>query len=170
MDNGRNGRPNRFLRIVSFVEDAILIVLLTAMIGLAVAQILLRNFFESGIAWADPLLRALVLWIGLTGALVATRLDNHISINVLNRYLTPRAKLLARVFVDFFTAAVCGVVAYHATRLVVLEYGSGTIAFEPVPAWLVELVIPVAFGVMAVRYLAQGVQRGYEVLRNLPRP
>lgn len=105
MDNGQNGWPNRFLRIVSFVEDAILIVLLTAMIGFAVAQILLRNVFESGIVWADPLLRALVLWIGLAGAVVATRLDKHISINVLYRYLAPRMKLLARMFMDFFTAA-----------------------------------------------------------------
>ena len=54
-------------------EDALLVILLTAMIVLACTQILLRNFFDSGIVWIDPLLRVMVLWLGLVGATVATR-------------------------------------------------------------------------------------------------
>ena len=54
------------------VEDALLVILLSLMILLAATQILLRNFFDLGFVWADPLLRALVLWLGLIGATVAT--------------------------------------------------------------------------------------------------
>ena len=43
-------------------EDALLVLLLSVMIGLASTQILLRNLLDSGFVWIDPLLRVLVLW------------------------------------------------------------------------------------------------------------
>jgi TRAP-type C4-dicarboxylate transport system permease small subunit len=33
-----------------------------------------------------------------------------------------------------------------------MDYEYGTEAFGGIPAWLTELIIPVAFGLMAVRY------------------
>ena len=38
-------------------------------------------------------------------------------------------------------------------RLVVLDYEAGTLAFSNVPAWVVELILPFGFGVIALRYL-----------------
>ena len=52
--------------------------LLTGMILLATTQILMRNLWDTGLAWADPSLRIAVLWVALLGALAATRDDNHI--------------------------------------------------------------------------------------------
>ena len=166
MDKGRDGGPKRFLRIVSLVEDGILIVLLTIMIGFAVTQILLRNFLDTGLPWADPLLRMLVLWVGLAGAMIASRLDNHISINILSRYLPQRVRPYTRIIVDLFTALVCGVVAFHAARFVASEREFGMTAFGTVPAWVAELIIPLTFGVMALRYAALGVQQVRALLRG----
>lgn len=140
------------LRLTRTVEDSFLAILLTAMICLAGAQIVLRNFFESGLSWANPLLRLLVLWVGLAGAMVATREDHHISIDVLIRSLPLRVKLTVRVFVDIFSATVTAVIAYHAARMVQMDMEAEVIAFAEVPAWVCELIIPLAFGVIALRY------------------
>ena len=67
-------------------EDALLVILLSAMIALAGTQILLRNLLDTGFVWIDPMLRVLVLWLGLIGATVATRNDKHIQIDVLTRF------------------------------------------------------------------------------------
>ncbi len=67
-------------------EDALLVLLLSTMIVLASTQILLRNLFDSGFVWIDPLLRVLVLWLGLIGATVATRNNRHIRIDLLTRF------------------------------------------------------------------------------------
>ena len=155
-------RAGRFLRTVNRAEDGILIVLLAGMIGFAIAQIFLRNFFGAGISWADPLLRILVLWVGLAGAMVATRLDNHIAINVFSRYLPPRVRHGVRVVVDAFTAGVCALIAWHAARFVALERSYGTIAFGNVPSWVAELILPLAFAVIALRYSALALRRGRE--------
>ena len=122
------------------------------MILLASAQIFLRNLFDSSFSWGDPLLRILVLWVGLLGALAASRGNRQITVDVLTRLLQGRAKSAARAVASVFTAVVCGVLTYHAGRFVAMEYQEGTPAVAGLPAWLFELVMPFAFGLICVRY------------------
>ena len=134
------------------IEDGILVGLLLMMIGLAVTQIFLRNLFDSGIVWSDVLVRILVLWVGLLGAMVASRQGNHINVDVLDRYLPEGAKPLVGTVVQLFTALICTVAAYFSLLFVQMEYVDGGTLFAQVPAWVCEAIIPFAFGVIAVRY------------------
>ena len=72
----------QFRAVLHRIEDGILVAILCLMIGLAALQIVLRNFLGAGIVYADMLVRILVLWIGLVGAMVAARQNKHISIDV----------------------------------------------------------------------------------------
>jgi len=141
------------IRLLQKMEDSILVGLLLAMIGMAVAQIGLRNFFGSGIVWGDSLVRVLVLWTGLLGAMAASRADNHIRIDVIFRFLPPGAKQVTTRVTHGFTALVCLVMAWHSARFVHMEMADGMTAFAGVPAWVCEIIIPVAFLVMGTRYL-----------------
>lgn len=134
------------------LEDMILISLLLIMITMAVLQIFLRNFFDSGIVWGDSLVRVLVLWIGLIGAMVASRTDNHISIDVISRYLPSRIKRVTGFLVHVFAAVVTALMAWFSLRFVRMEMADNLIAFANVPAWVCESIIPVAFGVISLRY------------------
>ena len=134
------------------IEDSILVGLLLLMIGLAVTQIFLRNLFDSGIVWSDILVRILVLWVGLLGAMVASRQGNHINVDILDRYLPERAKPLVSTVVQLFTALICTVAAYFSLLFVQVEYADGGTLFAQVPAWVCESIIPFAFAVIAVRY------------------
>ena len=150
-DNSRSTSP--LIRFLHRLEDGILVSLLLTMIGLAVFQILLRNIFESGITWGDPLIRVLVLWIGLVGAMVASRTDNHIRIDVISRYLPQGLKPYVNLVTPGFTALVCGTMAWYSFQFVRWEYADGLTAFAGVPAWLCESIMPIGFGIMALRYL-----------------
>lgn len=149
----------RLARVAARLEDALLVLLLGGLLALAGTQILLRNLFDAGLAWGDPLLRVMVLWLGLLGAMAATRDGNHITIDILSRWLPRRARVGARRATDGFGAAVCAVLAYHGARFVLMEHGAGGTAFAGVPAWACELVIPVGFGIMALRLLLSAVGR-----------
>jgi TRAP-type C4-dicarboxylate transport system permease small subunit len=148
----------RLVRILHRTEDAVLALLLSAMIVLAFAQIVLRNLFDTGLTWSDPLLRALVLWVALLGALAATRSDKHIVIDVLLRPLGERARLPLKIVTRLFTAAVCALVAYHSARFVWFDSEPGVTAFAGVPAWVVSLVIPLSFALIGLRYALLAVQ------------
>jgi len=135
------------------LEDFILIGLLFTAIVLAVLQIFLRNFFDSGIVWGDVLLRIIVLWIGMFGAMYASRNNEHINIEIGLKYLSKKIKPYVQAVVFLFTAAVCGIVAWYSVSFVLIEYQDGASAFSKVPVWLTEVIIPVAFINISLRYL-----------------
>lgn len=149
----------RLRRVTGRIEDAILVLLLAAMIALAAAQILLREVWESGLTWGDPFTKALVLWVALLGAMAATRDGNHITVDIFSRFLPPRVKTTSRAFTDIFAATVCTVLAWNGGRLVLIDLDAGTAAFAHVPTWVSELIIPIGFGVMALRFAAGGLLR-----------
>lgn len=148
------------------MENWIVVFILIAMLLIAVAQIFLRNFFGFGVVWAETLVRVLVLWISLIGAMVATRYGKHINIDILTRYLSPQAKNAVSALVNFFTAAVCAVIMYYSIHFIVLEYDDGSLAFANVPNWLCETIIPIAFFVMGGRYLNAFVADLFHLVRR----
>lgn len=151
-----------------WLEDASLITLLMLMVALAIGRIVMRNLLDTGVAWGDPLLRVLVLWVGLAGAIVATREDKHIAINILTHLLPRRLRLVSRLFADLFTATVSGIVAWYSAQFLMSEYESGTIAFGNVPVWVCELILPLAFGAITLRILALAAGRVWNPLDTRP--
>jgi TRAP-type C4-dicarboxylate transport system permease small subunit len=149
----RKSIVERVQMILYRVEDSILVGLLLLMITMAVLQIFLRNLFDTGIVWSDILVRILVLWVGLAGAMVASRQGNHINIDIMDRFLPERAKVIVNFVVELFTAFICAVVAYYSLQFVQMEFADGGMAFAKVPAWLCEAIIPFAFAVIAIRYI-----------------
>lgn len=145
----------RTLRVVHLLEDALVAVLLLVMISLAVAQILLRNLFDGGLLWGDPLLRILVLWIALIGAVVASRERQHISMDVVTRFLNRKWRHYASILTGVFTAAICLILAKFTWEFVMVERESATTVFAEIPAWWCQAVMPVAFTLIAFRYLVQ---------------
>lgn len=147
-----NVNDNKFIKFINKIEDGLLVIILTSMIILAVYQIVARNLFSEGIVWIDPLLRTLVLWVGLSGAVVATRTDNHIRIDVFAKYLPKYILPYIQRLVYLFTMSICLLIAWHAGRFVYSEYEYGTIAFSGVPSWVTGLIIPLSFTLIAIRY------------------
>ncbi|NOQ90887.1 MAG: TRAP transporter small permease subunit [Gammaproteobacteria bacterium] len=143
---------NKFIKSINAIEDGLLVAILSSMIILAVSQIVSRNLFGQGVVWIDPLLRTLVLWIGLSGAVVATRFDHHIKIDIFIKYFPAHIVKIIQRLVYLFTLSVCLLIAWHAARFVYSEYEYGTIAFSGVPAWITALIIPISFTLIAIRY------------------
>lgn len=139
-------------RSVRFVESALLVGMLGLMIALAAYQVIARNFYDSGIVWGDSMVRVLVLWITLLGAMVASRADEHIRMDLFSRFLTDVGQRLLRRVGSAFTCVICGLFAWHSFRFVRLDYQDQIMAFASVPAWACEAIMPIGATVMALRY------------------
>lgn len=133
-------------------EQALIVIVLTAMLLLAFLQVLLRNIWDSGLPWVDILLRHLVLWLGIMGASLATRMNRHIRIEALPRFLPARHQRLVERGVLLFAAAVSTLLGVAAVDLVRQEQATGSMAFGPVPTWMLQLVLPVGFAIVAFRF------------------
>ena len=148
----------RAVRYLHNIEDGLLVFILLSMILLAFSQILMRNFLDTGATWLDPLLRVLVLWVGLLGALVATRQHKQIRVDVLSRILPGKLKTINQIITRSFAAFISAIIAWHSIRFLIDEWNIGTKAFASVPAWLVESIIPFGFTVIALRYTLQVIE------------
>lgn len=139
-------------RNILLFEELLTALLLGGMILLAGSQIFLRNLFDSGLIWADPSLRIMVLWVALLGAIAATRENRHIRIDLLSNYLSNRNKARLSVIHNLFSALICGVIAWHSTRFVYIEWQDGAKLFSSLPAWVGEIIIPIGFSTMCLRF------------------
>ncbi len=136
----------------ALTERMALVAVLLSMIGFAVLQIVLRNLFDSSLFWIDPLNRILVLWLAILGAMVATRERDHISIDVLRHYASGAGLALLVRLTSLFAALVCGLMAYHSARFVYFEMIDQMSTFSDLPAWPFELIMPIGFLVMMLRF------------------
>lgn len=159
-------RPGAVERVGRLLENVALVLLLGTMIGLAAAQIFLRNVLGGGLAWADELLRILVLWVALLGAVAASRDRRQIVIDIVSRFLPPRAQFVAGVIVDLFTAGVAALLAWHSLRFVSESRLYEDRLLGDLPAWAFQAIMPLAFGLIAYRYLALCVGRIQEWRRS----
>ncbi|MEX0900239.1 MAG: TRAP transporter small permease [Gammaproteobacteria bacterium] len=136
------------------VEDALLVILLLALVVFAGAQIGARNLFDAGWIWGEQLVRVGVLWVGLLGAVVASRDDRHLRIDVVPRLLPPRGQVACAVIAHGVSAGVCAVIAWHAGEFVLAEREYGAAGIGAVSGWVLQAVMPVAFALMAMRHAA----------------
>lgn len=148
---------SRFLNLVRLVEDGLLALLLTGMISIAAAQVILRNLFDSGFFWGDSAVRVMVLWVAIMGAMVASRNDEHIRIDIVNHFLNDAAKRWLKRAINLFTCAILAVFAWTSLTFVQFEFEDQTTAFGMVPAWVCAAIIPFGTSVMALRYALQTV-------------
>jgi TRAP-type C4-dicarboxylate transport system permease small subunit len=140
-------------------ETGLIVVILGGLIVLGAAQIVLRNFFSIGFSWSDGLVRLAVLWLGMLGALAASRDGRHITLGALIRWLPQRVQVLAGVCADWFGAAVSAALAWYSWLFVDDSREFGATLLNNLPAWWFQSIMPVAFALMAWRFFAQGVRR-----------
>jgi TRAP-type C4-dicarboxylate transport system permease small subunit len=152
----------------AIAEDSLLLLILIGMILLAGAQIFLRNLFDYSLFWGDEMLRMMVLWLTVAGGLAASRMNKHISITVLDRFLPTKLLMPTRVLLDLFTASVCALLSWQSTRFVMSSYEYGDTVMGGAPAWALQIIMPIGFGLMAYRHLFSAVKHPFEAGKAEP--
>jgi TRAP-type C4-dicarboxylate transport system permease small subunit len=150
------GYWNRLDRIIGHIEKVLLSMMLSTMIIVAFLQIVLRNFFDTGLPWGDSFVRYLVLWVGFIGAALATREGSHINIDVLSQWLPGVSRTVNRLLVNLFSCFICTTLAYASVVFIRNERLLGGTVFFDLPVWVLQLVLPATFALMALRYAMLG--------------
>jgi len=158
-DAAQNRWWARVDRAARSLETWLIVIVLGGLILLGAAQIVLRNFFSIGFAWGDGLARLAVLWLGLLGALAASRDGRHITMGALTRLLPPKVRVVAGVCADGFGAAVSGVLAWASWTFVSDSREFGDTLLGGFPAWWFQAIMPAAFALIAWQFVAQAIKR-----------
>ena len=134
------------------LEALLLTLLLFGLMSLGLTQIVMRNL---GIAlpWADGVMRAMVLWLAMIAGVMAAGQLRHIRINLIEHWLPPRLVSWIHRLAYLITAGVCAVMFWYGLDMIGLEASFGTIAFLNVPTWLVQMIVPIGFALMTLRFV-----------------
>lgn len=135
-----------------WLEDAALVAVLLTILGLAVYQIVLRNVMGYSLPWIDPLNRVGVLWIAMLGSMVGARRNNHIKIDLAVQWLPSFLAHWVQRLVALISAVSLALLSWHTWRLVEDERAWGTSSLIGIETWQLQLIMPLAFAVMALRY------------------
>ena len=154
-----SSRSQRLLKAVDRLEEAFLVVALTFMTVLTAVQVVLRYGFGTGFVWSLEATTYAFAWFVLIGMSYGVRTEAHIAVDLVTSRLSTR---IARIVA--FVALACGL-AYCALMI----YGSGLFLDRlitlgnnardiPLPRWLLTGIMPIAFGMLALR-LVQAARR-----------
>ncbi|MBC8318754.1 MAG: TRAP transporter small permease [Desulfobulbaceae bacterium] len=145
-------------RIVAVLEDGFLCMLLIVMVFLASLQIMLRQFFSGGFLWAEPLLRYLVLWAGIMGAVVATRKGKHIAMDVASYLVPGKIQPWLHLIVHLFSTGVGAVLFWAAVIFVRNEAILGGQELLGIPSWVWNMIFPTGFFLISFHFAAALLQ------------
>jgi C4-dicarboxylate transporter DctQ subunit len=155
MSDSKKGIISRMDSAGRLFENILLVTLLGTMMLLSVGQIIAREVFETGLFWSGELVRIMVLWLAMIGAVAACREDRHIRIDAISHLMSARTVSVVRLVVDTFAAVVCATVAWHAWRYIQLEIEFEDTVLVDTPAWLAHIVVPIGFALLSYRFLVR---------------
>lgn len=144
------GGSRRWLRDT---EDLLVSLALAALVLLPLAEILLRKFFRAGIGGATAFQQHLTLFVGLLGGALAAREGRLLALSTLRGFLPARWQARACIFSGALAASISAFLCVAALQLVRMERDAGKILAYGIPLWIAQAVMPVAFGLIALRLL-----------------
>lgn len=163
----------RIQKIEAFLlrfEQFFLVLLLTLMMFFAFTQVALRQFFSTGILWADIFVRHLVLWTGFFGAACASVRKKHFIIDLLKKNLSPGFKETADLLTDMFEILILALLLKGAVVFFIddYEYGSELFSFYSfhVKSWVMTLIFPAGFLLLLTHALLSAAQNACLLFRG----
>jgi C4-dicarboxylate transporter DctQ subunit len=138
--------------VVAAVEKAAVVLIVSVLVGLPLAQIVLRAVGQGGLPWGHEIVRVLVMWLAFFGASLATRERRHITIDLLDRSISPATKAAFNIVTQGVAMAVLAYLARTGWSFVRLQREMGdTSAVLGIPEWIAVTVIPISLAVMTWR-------------------
>lgn len=141
-----------WLRRVHGVEDAVNLAFLVAMALLPLIEIVLRQF-DANVPGSVQWVSILTLWVGFSGALLATRDKRHLSLSTGGGWLKGKAEKIAGGYVLVIAAAVTMALAIGAWVTTEAEMTSTQVLPPGIPVWLPQLAMPLGYGYIAIRMI-----------------
>ncbi len=134
-------------------ENLLLVIPLALMLLLPVTEIILRKVFSTGLSNASAMVQHLTLIVGMMGGALAARDGRLLALSPIQTLLKGRWKIAARIFSSAFAAVISFFLCAASFIFVKDVRPLGKILVYGIPVWVVQLVLPIGFGLIAVRLL-----------------
>lgn len=137
--------------VTARAENTLAALAATGIIVLPLAEIALREALGQGIPGSGRITQHLTLWVGMLGAAIAAR-DGKLIALATGTFLPEGFwRQTAQILAAAVGAAIATVFAFGGKALIDLYRSTEAVLAVGLPTWLVLLVLPVTFGLIAIR-------------------
>lgn len=149
-------------------EDWITLLIFWGMAGLVFTQFFTRYVLNDSFAWTEELATYCLVAVVFIGAAMCVRLSRHIQVDLLYRFLPPRAGRVVALLVDLVRT---GFIAYGVWLMVryIALVGDEPMVMVQAPKSVVYYAVLFGFVMMLVRSVQVAIgniRRGYSVLER----
>jgi tripartite ATP-independent transporter DctM subunit len=134
------------------LEQGLLVLALCGAAMLPLTDTLGRALGSLHVPGGADWLKQVTLWLAFLGGLVATREAKHLTLSTAELFGEGRVRRLGHVLAAAISAATVAVLTYAAVGLVVANREEGKVLTGGLPVWVSECLMPLALGLMAVRF------------------
>jgi len=138
---------------LSRLEEILIGLLIASASVILFANVVARYVLNSGIPWADEVVRYQIVWMVFLGGSVAARKGIHIGIDIVVKMAPPKIGRFILLIIHAIGIFFCGVLVYFGAELTAQtrEFGQVSTALQA-PMWIFQLAIPVGSALMAIRF------------------
>ena len=121
-------------------------------------QVLLRYAFNTGLVWSLEATTYSFAWLVLVGMSYCVRTRTHIAVNLLVSRFNDRARRLLGLLAILVCLAYSLLMLFGSSMFVQRLYTLGHDARDlPFARWLLSIILPVGFALLALRFVQLGV-------------
>lgn len=132
-------------------ENLLVTLALGAMVILPLVERALRIWLGIGISGASSLVQHLTLVVGMLGGAIATRERRLLSLATGETLLQGRLKSLANVLTGSAATAISTLLCVASFQFMLTEKEAGSILAYRIPIWVVQMILPLGFALIAIR-------------------
>lgn len=121
-------------------------------------NVVLRYLFNAPIASGDEIVQFAFIWLVFLGAVAAMKTNSHYAVETLVEALPKVAGTIVGVLTDLMVIAICGVLAWHGYRIMMLFSFQNSPSLE-LPMVIVNASLPLAALLMIVIRSVQMIER-----------
>jgi tripartite ATP-independent transporter DctM subunit len=140
-------------RVFSTSENLLVVAVLGAMVMVPLIEAGLRSTLNIGIAAATTITQHLTLFVGMLGGVIAARQQRLLSLSTVSAWLQGRPAWVSKVFSSSVAAVVATFLCVASWQFVMSEKAGGARFAYDVPLWVIQIILPVGFGLIAVRLI-----------------
>ena len=142
----------RLLRLAwDHLEEALLCVLLVAMVVITFATVFTRYVLELPLSYVDQLVPNLFVWVTFLGASAAARRRAHLGLSMVYDAFPPRGRAVLDVLILAGTSVFFLATAWYGWQVVRLQVENRLMNTLGYPAWMVGVAIPAGALLFVVR-------------------
>jgi tripartite ATP-independent transporter DctM subunit len=158
-----SGKPDlKIVKLLCRLEEILCIFALVFLALLPVAESFARVLFKTGIPASSGFLVHLLLAAGLFAGMITTRNNEHLTIGILQSFSNDKIKATLKVVSSLISACVSIIIAFSSLSFIKIGLSEKLIGF--IPERVFGAVIPLAYGVMAIRFIRLSGLSGRKVI------